>query len=236
MPKGIWAVVEIVFNDSFPKENIPSLQFYVTSENNAFGIIAYQWEDGEALSFEMDKYTLDVNMQLFSEKYSILKSKHDCREESFYECIGTKMYQEDFSHCPRKCMEPMSLPNKLIVDLNLPLCQTQLELECVEKVLRNFWFESKNEKCPRPCSYVQYKSLGKSVEKSNNEVNLNFTFSYMFLSYAATTVHEEYYIFDSIGMIASVGGTLGMFIGFSFSNVINFILNAIKKLFFQHST
>ena len=28
-------------------------------------------------------------------------------------------------------------------------------------------------------------------------------------------VYEEYLIFDAIGMIGSVGGTLGMFIGFS---------------------
>ena len=238
---GDWAAVDIIFNDSYPEEKIPSLQFYVTSENNAFGVVAYQWEDGEALSFEMDRYTVAVNMQLYSEKYSILKSKHDCREVSFYECIGTKMYQQDISHCPKKCVpDPdsnytISLPKKVIEDMNLPWCETQLERECVGRVMKQFWFESKKQKCPRPCSHVQYKSLGKSTEKATNDINRNFTFAFMFLSYAATTVHQEYYIFDEIGMISSVGGTLGMFIGVSFNNVISAILDAVKTLFLQHS-
>ena len=49
------------------------------------------------------------------------------------------------------------------------------------------------------------------------------------------TVHQEHYIFDAIGMIASVGGTLGMFIGFSFNNVIIIILDTIKNFIFLHS-
>ena len=43
-------------------------------------------------------------------------------------------------------------------------------------------------------------------------------------------IYEEYLIFDAIGMIGSVGGTLGLFIGFSFMNVITFLINTIEKL------
>ena len=42
-------------------------------------------------------------------------------------------------------------------------------------------------------------------------------------------VYEEYLIFDAIGMIGSVGGTLGMFIGFSMIGVISWIFRHLKK-------
>ena len=41
-------------------------------------------------------------------------------------------------------------------------------------------------------------------------------------------VFEEYLIFDIIGMIGSVGGTLGMCIGFSFTNVITIFFKFIE--------
>ena len=42
-------------------------------------------------------------------------------------------------------------------------------------------------------------------------------------------VQEEYLIYDVVGLIGSVGGTFGMFIGFSFANIVSMILNQIQK-------
>ena len=47
---------------------------------------------------------------------------------------------------------------------------------------------------------------------------------------------HEYLIYDTIGMIGSVGGTLGMCIGFSFSNVLTNIINMIQKFLSPHRT
>ena len=41
-------------------------------------------------------------------------------------------------------------------------------------------------------------------------------------------VQEEYLIYDEVGLIGSVGGTFGMFIGFSFANIVSLILNQIQ--------
>ena len=43
------------------------------------------------------------------------------------------------------------------------------------------------------------------------------------------TVFQEYVVYDTIGMIGSVGGTLGMFIGFSFTGFISSIINGLSK-------
>ena len=44
------------------------------------------------------------------------------------------------------------------------------------------------------------------------------------------TVFQEYVVYDTISMIGSVGGTLGMFIGFSFTGFISRIINGLLKL------
>ena len=55
-------------------------------------------------------------------------------------------------------------------------------------------------------------------------------FSYSIKAPATMRVNEEYLIYDFEGLVGSVGGTLGMFIGFSFINVISDILNFFTSL------
>ena len=44
------------------------------------------------------------------------------------------------------------------------------------------------------------------------------------------TIQKEYLIHDFIGMLGSIGGTLGMFIGFSFLGVISSLMEYFQKL------
>ena len=56
----------------------------------------------------------------------------------------------------------------------------------------------------------------------------DFEIVYQFAPPMMTEVIEEYLIFDMVGMIGSVGGTLGMCIGFSFSGVTTMLLDYIQ--------
>ena len=42
-------------------------------------------------------------------------------------------------------------------------------------------------------------------------------------------VFEEYVIMDEMNLVGNVGGTMGMFIGFSFSGVIGLIISCFMK-------
>ena len=55
-----------------------------------------------------------------------------------------------------------------------------------------------------------------------------FNWQYTFAN-KKVQVHEEYLLYDITGVIGSVGGTLGLFIGFSFWTFIGYITNGIKK-------
>ena len=42
-------------------------------------------------------------------------------------------------------------------------------------------------------------------------------------------VHVEYFIYNTMGMIGSVGGTFGLFIGFSVTGFISSAIEFLKK-------
>ena len=44
-----------------------------------------------------------------------------------------------------------------------------------------------------------------------------------------TKVYEEYIIMDGMSMIGVVGGTFGLFIGFSFIGIIEYIFSLFRK-------
>ena len=72
---------------------------------------------------------------------------------------------------------------------------------------------------------------GKIISDSTTTFEADNKASYVKYQFDAplyAKVYEEYIIVDAIGMIGSVGGTLGLFIGFSFSNVINVLIGYLQ--------
>ena len=62
------------------------------------------------------------------------------------------------------------------------------------------------------------------------------SFSYNFDSPQRMRIYDEYLIYDGFAMIGAIGGTLGLFIGFSFSDfiwlVLTYVTNCLNK--FKH--
>ena len=53
---------------------------------------------------------------------------------------------------------------------------------------------------------------------------------YKFARPGKVVIHTEYYLYDFISTLGNVGGTLGLFIGFSFTGVISYFLDLIAKI------
>ena len=105
------------------------------------------------------------------------------------------------------------------------------------------------ESCPPTCEILEYKGKIVKDESFNCFVNPNeipeisagapnpmmmeckfMDFSYEFASPEYVKTYEEYLICDGKTMIGNVGGTFGMFIGFSFSNVISKLIEIFQRL------
>ena len=86
---------------------------------------------------------------------------------------------------------------------------------------------------PKTCTILQYSGeVEFDVDMSGFNPLLYGThqvyLGYNFAPPRTITIHEEYLIYDTIGLIGSIGGTLGMFIGFSFSSTLGALMQKLN--------
>ena len=63
-------------------------------------------------------------------------------------------------------------------------------------------------------------------------IDFDYSKEYLIWTYrypsSTAQVQEEYLLYDETGVIGSVGGTLGLFIGFSFRDIIAYLIKKIR--------
>ena len=108
------------------------------------------------------------------------------------------------------------------------MCETIEEFECAGKRERDLAAILKNNGTCKACTKYDYSGTQTFQSENIEDIDMySKILTYQFNYPQVLTIYQEYLIYDGIGMIGSVGGTLGMFIGFSFSNAISTILNSL---------
>ena len=111
---------------------------------------------------------------------------------------------------------------------SIPICKTMEDFWCTYHLVIPSFSEFTEKGYPKTCSILQY--AGDIEWKWDRGKTRDVYFAYNFAPPKTVVVHEEYLIYDTIGLIGSVGGTLGMFIGFSFSGTISQIITYLSML------
>ena len=99
----------------------------------------------------------------------------------------------------------------------------------------------KIDRCLLQKKFKQYTTRVEQIELEIKDINnatedMNVQFSIVFTSKDAD-IFEEILIVDEISLIGSLGGSLGLFIGFSFFGYITTFLDVIvDKMFYMSST
>ena len=121
------------------------------------------------------------------------------------------------------------------LNFSTPFCKKNLDIEnerCVLKIGKKIIEKKIESKCKKSCSNLNYLgqvSMNMPMPQDDQMWNTYF------LSYTLTNdefmanVYEEYIIYDTFDMIGSVGGTMGMFVGFSMTGVISLVINYLKN-------
>ena len=78
--------------------------------------------------------------------------------------------------------------------------------------------------CPISCTRTEYVARQSTVQYSYPGLLL-----YWHFESTNVQVYQEYLIYDEIGMIGSIGGLLGLFLGFSFLNVFSYFIGKIQR-------
>ena len=220
-----WRHVKINYNKTLAQERLPSWIVHFTSEKNSYGVLRYWWFDGAIVTIKLHKSSIDA-IELKPQIYKYLPNYNSsCGESSFYECWGSKLLASNFDKCPRKCI-PYSLPNNAYY--KIPLCNTKEQWDCAHQIA-NMVMENitKSGSCPKLCTVSHYS--GRTFDELSESDYWN-EYSYTIAHPFTVTITEEYLIYDAITVIGSVGGTLGMCIGFSFTNIIAYIIILMQKL------
>ena len=223
--KSEWAEISVQFNNSILPKNLPTVNIHITSEKNAYGRYGDDYFEGQEILF-IGQVGKELWIKLQPEKYLFLdKSKNpksNCKQNvSFYDSFDTLLMGEISKKCPMGC-----LPYISINSCN-PMCKTEQELTCAHAV---FYKVKSNDsflqKCTKSCNITSYNP---TYEWEGNWNTLEGEKSHEFVLYYALAKNEiftykEYLIQDFMSMIGSIGGTLGLFIGFSCSNVIRIMI------------
>ena len=204
--------------------------FYLTSLYNSPGFIFDKWKDGKPFHIVLNKNTF-VGYNIQPERYEYLTQIGKCQQESYYQCIGLILDQVEVKECTKKCMP--NIFSNLGINFSTPFCQNDTKNEdCALKIGEKIMKQKIGSKCQKSCSTLGYN--GEVAINMPNPSTLNSSNAYFLVCSLAnqdlmSKVYEEYLIYDAIGMIGSVGGTLGMFIGFSMTGTISWIFRYFKK-------
>ena len=175
---------------------VPTADVYITSFENSYGITRDIWYDGEPLILKkLNKKDTGIKLKVKKRKY--LKEVHRCRDAAFYKCFATRFAEADFSNCPKKC-SPFS---SVIYDL--PDCNTKDEMKCAKKIFFPIWRNSTGKDCGKPCSFDEYYLRGMWEEEAKQH---RIFLAYEFLKHENIKVYEEFFIYDTVGMMEELWG------------------------------
>ena len=95
-------------------------------------------------------------------------------------------------------------------------------MKCYRQILY-----SRPRQCQLPCTHESYKGKTRKMGKSFENKKVNPNEMYIRLTYTTTDteIHDEVLIQDLSTFIGTVGGSLGLFIGFSYTGLIGKLLN-----------
>ena len=222
----------INFNKTILFIDIPSVNIYLTSEENAFGIIMQNWLYGNELKFKLRQNFNDMGsiqyLKLNSKNSIYLNEKAIPCNDQANKCFTEELYKNNYHSCPKLCL-PSTLPLKNSVKewKAIQECNSWDEFLCMANKIIYLSYELSNPNataCPRYCNQVEYTGNVQADLDAYELSGVGWSFSIS----SITNVHEEYLVYDFASLVGSVGGTIGIFVGFSVFDVVVMIIDNIQ--------
>ena len=93
----------------------------------------------------------------------------------------------------------------------------------------NVWIPLRSAlNCTKPCEIINYRG---SIIQYKNE-NTSFDEAQFWIETGSSrTVGKELLVYDTNDMIGSIGGSLGLFLGFSFFGIISTIIDKLLEIY-----
>ena len=203
---------------------------FVTSEKNSDGVIGLHWYEGARSIIEANFGSDNTPIaDLKMEKVTYLAVTSGCSNDmTNYECHIEKFAKADFlKNCSNPCIpffhqDYANIKNKM----DLPICNSPIDNFCMYTLYSKAMYSNINT-CPSFCEQISYTT--EITEVPRNKKLPNNT-AYWTLVFASKDIieREQNLAYDFLDFVGFVGGTVGLFNGFSF---YGFISVPLKYLF-----
>lgn len=212
--------LQIWYNETMTQGRNLEFEVTFTSEINSYGIIWNDWIYGKHFTVDLP-YGKTKYISLKAVKEIALKSGSDdtCIENSHYDCFVTLINSGD---CPKNCV-PFQQDLPFMNKIDIPTCDwySQVDSEtsqCYQTLIQEWsWLY-----CNKSCTTLQYEGVIGYEGEGDMQIQYG-------IKPGIEKVYEEYLLYNFIGMIGSIGGTMGLFVGLSFFNVALFLIELIQK-------
>ena len=200
-----WVTIHLYTNSDIKIFSKKTVMFLVTSREIFPGFLYWNWNDGTPMEISINK-NIFTKCNIHPQITKYLKETGKCQEKSFYDCVLSHF---DFKSCPNKCIP--NVFSKMGKNYSTPFCLNDTDIRncTIGKIMQqNF-----KHKCEKSCSKLEYfgqisRTESHLLQKENWNV---YGFQYVLNNHNfAAKVYEEYFIYDAMEMIGSVGGTLGI--------------------------
>ena len=230
---NITQVLSIIPNDSFDEtDEIKEIQVFATSDDNYLGSADKFWFDFEPVD---EKFSLGNVSNIKRFDFSLVKQSNLCDEKkaykSVYDCMADNVIFVYSNFCQNVCLTKDIMAYKHFDNKinTVPNCATFEEHKCMithkKTAISQLQKRCADEKV---CHIDEYKAKTNVYDYSLLENDHGFN---MMLSSTAlkSIVYEEYLIYDFWTMVGSVGGSLGLFVGFSIFDFICQMIDFVQS-------
>ena len=208
------AKLRLHFNYKGHESDIPeSAKILLSSPRGWYGIVVDDWPlfDPAISTIRIEKQ----QTQSWGTKVSQTDYQYMTGTKDFEECLAEQIAKN--SKCETKCYPFLFnfLPN-------LTLCNPE-EYPCMYTMLISRW--KYRYECLHGKTNIQYKTSTSPSSKSN--ANGSEFFFWVYFNKATKDIKEEVFIVTTGSFIGSVGGSLGLFLGFSFFTYLAGIIDRV---------
>ena len=231
--------IKIIFKFDLLKENSVPKEAYmsVTSEANSFGLVRGKWFDGNM----QDKFIYSgafIKVQQVREYKNLAAT---CSQASYYECLALRFRSLGIEHVSEMTTNaicaPFSLPDK---GNDIAVCNNKNDQTYMEYVVSKIESDQVHD-CKKSCVLKEFICSDPQTFPVNEPENFVLAYTFSVQQPISTPknsgyknpikmVYSEYFIMSAMTLVGIVGGTFGMFIGFSFFDSTEWILTGVKQV------
>ena len=221
------------------KEKIPLFELYFVYPEHRYGYLLENLGDLDD-KIEAESGNV-VYLKIKKIIWNYLSSKKNCkmydeRENSYSTCLlinQVDCYRKIGPNNGCQCVaENAFWPHFHLHPIqNWNICRTNSEYEkCIQTMAKCGYNNEVRNTCPSSCQKTVYKSEQRNVlglPTQSNEITFWIEYQTMEIE-----KHDEVWILETYNFIGTVGGSLGLFIGFSYTGFLGQILD---YLFFRNN-